>query len=75
MCFLQFDKGNDDESQGALGLQSEAPIYHRARVLWARDGYASEMREIWSDDRRLLALDTKHSRQRGSFIIKPVNQA
>ena len=38
-------------------LRPEAPIYHRARVLWARDGHAAEMREIWSDDGRLLAIN------------------
>lgn len=39
------------------GLRPEAPIYHRARVLWARDGHAAEVREIWSEDGRLLALN------------------
>lgn len=39
------------------GLQTDAPIYHRGRVLWARDGHAAEMREIWSADGRLLAIN------------------
>lgn len=39
------------------GLQTDARIYHRAKVLWARDGHASEVREFWSEDGRLLALN------------------
>lgn len=39
------------------GLGTDASIYHRGRVLWARDGHAAEMREIWSEDGRLLALN------------------
>ena len=39
------------------GLRTDAPIYHRARVLWARDGHAAEMREIWTPDGRLLAIN------------------
>lgn len=39
------------------GLRTDAPIYHRARVLWARDGHASEVRELWTADGRLLALN------------------
>ena len=38
-------------------LRTNAPIYHRGRVLWARNGHADEMREIWSEDGRLLALN------------------
>lgn len=39
------------------GLRPDAPIYHRSRVLWARDGHSAEVREIWSEDGRLLALN------------------
>jgi acyl-CoA thioesterase len=39
------------------GLRTDAPIYHRSRVLWARDGHAAEMREIWTEDGRLLAIN------------------
>jgi acyl-CoA thioesterase len=39
------------------GLRTDAPIYHRGRVLWARDGHSAEMREIWSEEGRLLAIN------------------
>lgn len=39
------------------GLRTDAPIYHRGRVLWARDGHAAEMREIWTPEGRLLAIN------------------
>jgi acyl-CoA thioesterase len=39
------------------GLRTDAPIYHRSRVLWARDGHAAEMREIWTEDGRLVAIN------------------
>jgi acyl-CoA thioesterase len=39
------------------GLRTDAPVYHRSRVLWARDGHAAEMRELWTEDGRLLAIN------------------
>ncbi len=39
------------------GLQTDARVRHHARVLWARDGHSSEVRELWSEDGRLLALN------------------
>lgn len=39
------------------GLDPEAPLYHRGRGLVARDGYAVELRELWGEDGRLIALN------------------
>ncbi len=39
------------------GLDPEAPIFHRARAVASRDGYAVELRELWGEDGRLLALN------------------
>jgi acyl-CoA thioesterase len=39
------------------GMRTDAPIYHRANVFWSRNGHAAEMREIWSEDGRLLAIN------------------
>lgn len=39
------------------GLDPEAPIFHRARAIASRDGYAVEIRELWGEDGRLLALN------------------
>jgi Thioesterase-like superfamily len=39
------------------GMRPDAPIYHRGRVFWARNGHAAEMREIWSEEGKLLALN------------------
>lgn len=39
------------------GMRPEAPIYHRGRVFWSRNGHAAEMREIWSEDGKLLAIN------------------
>lgn len=39
------------------GMRPDAPIYHRANVFWARNGHAAEMREIWSEDGKLLAIN------------------
>jgi hypothetical protein len=39
------------------GLDPDAPIFHRARAVASRDGYAVEIRELWGYDGRLLALN------------------
>ncbi|HWM86859.1 MAG TPA: thioesterase family protein [Kofleriaceae bacterium] len=39
------------------GLDPDAPLFYRARVLGGRDGYAIEARELWGEDGRLVALN------------------
>ncbi len=39
------------------GLDPEAPLFHRAKLLAAADGYCVEFRELWGEDGRLLALN------------------
>ena len=39
------------------GLDPEAPLHYRARMLGGRDGYAVEARELWGEDGRLVALN------------------
>ena len=39
------------------GLDPDAPLFYRARMLAGGDGYGSEMRELWSEDGRLVALN------------------
>jgi hypothetical protein len=39
------------------GLDPEAPLFHEARVLATRDGYSTELRTLWGEDGRLLALN------------------
>lgn len=39
------------------GLDPDAPLFYRARVLGGRDGYAVEARELWGEDGRLVALN------------------
>ena len=39
------------------GLDPEAPLFYRGRMLGGRDGYAVEARELWGEDRRLVALN------------------
>lgn len=39
------------------GLDPEAPLFHDGRTLVARDGYAPEMRTLWGEDGRLLAIN------------------
>lgn len=39
------------------GLDPEAPLRYRARVLAGADGYAVEQRELWGEDGRLVALN------------------
>lgn len=41
----------------ASRLDPEAPVYHRATAPVARGGYAVELRELWSADGELLALN------------------
>ncbi len=46
------------ETMGDLvGLDPDAPLFYRARVLGGRDGYAVEAREVWGEDGRLVALN------------------
>jgi acyl-CoA thioesterase len=40
-----------------VGLDPDAPLFHRARVVGGRDGYAVEARELWGEDGRLVALN------------------
>lgn len=42
---------------GFEGLNPEAPVFHRANLVVARDGYFVEFREIWGEDGRLLGLN------------------
>lgn len=39
------------------GLDPTAPLYHRGRVQASREGYVAELRELWGEDGRLLALN------------------
>jgi len=39
------------------GLDPEAPLFHRARVVAGGDGYIVEFRELWGEDGRLIALN------------------
>lgn len=39
------------------GLDPAEPVYHRARAVTMRDGYAVEFRELWSPAGELLALN------------------
>jgi len=47
---LQFFPSYDD-------LELDAPLYHRGRVIAARDGYSAEMRELWTPEGRLVSLN------------------
>lgn len=40
-----------------VGLEPDAPLYHRGYVLAGEEGYLVEQRELWSADGRLLALN------------------
>jgi acyl-CoA thioesterase len=42
---------------GNDGLDPDAPLFYRGRVLAARDGFAMEQRELWGEDGRLVALN------------------
>lgn len=39
------------------GVDPHAPLFHRARLAAATDGYCVELRELWSETGRLLALN------------------
>lgn len=39
------------------GLDPEAPLFHRAKLVAASDGYCVELRELFGEDGRLLALN------------------
>jgi acyl-CoA thioesterase len=39
------------------GLDPEAPLYHQSHTLIARDGFAPELRTLWGEDGRLLAIN------------------
>lgn len=39
------------------GLDPDAPLAYRGRLIGARDGYVVELREVWGEDGRLLALN------------------
>lgn len=38
-------------------LRPYAPVFHRAEAIAAQDGYTVELRELWSEDGELLALN------------------
>jgi acyl-CoA thioesterase len=40
---------------GTQGLSPEAPLYHRASVLGASEGFVIESRELWTEDGALVA--------------------
>ena len=42
---------------GTLGLDPDAPFFHTARCVACRAGYLVEMRQLWGEDGRLLALN------------------
>ncbi len=39
------------------GLDPDAPLFHQARIVAEHDGYLVEMRELWGEDGRLMALN------------------
>lgn len=39
------------------GLDPSAPLFHDARVLATADGYSTELRTLWGEDGRLLAIN------------------
>ena len=39
------------------GLEADAPLFYRAKLLASEAGYAVEQRELWGEDGRLLALN------------------
>jgi acyl-CoA thioesterase len=39
------------------GLDPEAPLFYRGRILAGQGGYAIEARELWGEDGRLVALN------------------
>ena len=39
------------------GLDPDAPLAFRARLVASADGYGVEYRELWGEDGRLLALN------------------
>ena len=42
---------------GMEGLDAAAPLRYRGRAVAAHDGYVVELRELWGEDGRLLALN------------------
>lgn len=38
-------------------VRPDAPLYHRGHVLWARDGHAAEVRELWTEEGRLVSIN------------------
>ena len=38
-------------------LPADAPLYHRATTPAAADGYVTELRELWTEDGRLVAMN------------------
>ena len=46
-----------EQVAGWDGLDPDAPLRYRARILAGGDGYAIEQRELWGEDGRLVALN------------------
>lgn len=46
-----------DFTSPLTGPSANAPLFHRGRDVSIRDGYVTEVRELWSEDGRLLALN------------------
>ncbi len=44
-------------NKNGVPFDPEAPLFYRGRMLGGRDGYAVEARELWAEDRRLVALN------------------
>jgi hypothetical protein len=42
---------------GCDGLDPAAPLFHESRALVARDGWVPELRTLWGEDGRLLAIN------------------
>jgi hypothetical protein len=46
-----------DLVEGLDGLDPASPFFYTARSLWSRGGYAVELRQLWGEDGRLVALN------------------
>jgi len=44
-------------TEAALSLRTDAPLFYRARSMASAAGYQFELRELWSADGQLIALN------------------